>query len=74
MEPATALYYLASPVGMVCPGEHTHPPVAKLVFGGPLHTTCDVYGNTVVVGPGPGIVSALTRTGITAPVDRLKGM
>jgi len=33
-----------------------------------------VYGNTVVTGAEPLFVSALTRIGITAPVDSPKGI
>ena len=70
------VYHLAfaKPVGIVLPDEQTHPPVARLVAGGISQTTWLVYGNTVVVGAVPLIVSALTKIGITAPVDKPKGM
>lgn len=42
------------------------------MVGGTAHVFCGVYGSVVVAGPSPLIVVAFTRTGIAAPVLRLK--
>jgi len=56
------------------PVGQTHPPVAKLVIGGTVHVAAAVQEETEDVAGALSSVSAMTRTGITAPVTRLKGI
>lgn len=50
----------------------THPTSAKLVMGGTVQVACASHGSTEVTGAVPATVSIFTRTGITAPVLKLK--
>jgi len=56
------------------PVGQTHPPVAKLVIGGTVQVAAKAHEEIEDVAGVLSSFAALTKTGMTAPVARLKGI